>query len=76
MEPVRVKKTRQNENPELRADFIGTEMALGEHSLGGYIVLAVQNDFDLLTALSTAETCERIALLTIHAEPDDVPATI
>ncbi len=26
--PVRVKKTRQNENPEPRSDSIGTEMAL------------------------------------------------
>jgi hypothetical protein len=27
--PVRVKKTRQIKNLELRSDFIGTEMALG-----------------------------------------------
>jgi hypothetical protein len=27
--PVRVKKTRQNKNPEPRSDSIGTEKALG-----------------------------------------------
>lgn len=40
---------------------------LGEHSLGGYRARSPKR---------LPKLCERLALLTIHAEPADVPAAI
>ncbi|MEO6945525.1 MAG: hypothetical protein ABI150_02745 [Nitrobacter sp.] len=40
-------------------------------------MIAVQNVFDLLNQRdSPPKLCERLALLTIHVEPADVPAAI